>query len=118
VIPEPSVRTDSGQQTGTEHPADEAEPASSDGRRRSRWRPWVELLKRSFELELRCPRCDGSMKLKSFLTSEKSLLRLLSRLGQPAGVQGKAPARGPPYFASQVLRQRFAERVPQLDMLD
>jgi hypothetical protein len=49
--------------------------------------------------------------------SGKSLRRLLSRLGQPTDVPGKAPARGPPYFASQVLRQRFAERGPQLDML-
>ena len=58
------------------------------------------------------------MKLMSFLTGGRSLLRLLSRLGEPTDVQGKAPARGPPYFASQVLRQRFAAPGPQLDFLD
>ena len=58
------------------------------------------------------------MKLKSFLTSEKSLQRLLSRFGEPTVVQGKALARGPPYFTSQVLRQRFAEPAPQLDFLE
>ena len=58
------------------------------------------------------------MKLKSFLTAANSLQRLLSRVGEPTDAQGKAPARGPPYFASQVLRQRFAELGPQLDMLD
>ena len=58
------------------------------------------------------------MKLKSFLTGGKSLQSLLSRLGEPTDVQAKAPARGPPYFASQVLRRRFAEQTTQLDMLD
>jgi hypothetical protein len=58
------------------------------------------------------------MKLKSFVTSEKSLQRLLSRLGEPTDVQGKAPARGPPYFDSRVLRQRFGEHSTQLDLLD
>ena len=43
---------------------------------------------------------------------------MLSRLAEPTDVQGKAPARGPPYFASRVLRQRFGEHATQLDMLD
>ena len=37
-------------------------------KRRSGWRPWAELLKRSFDIDLRCSRCNGRMKLKSFLT--------------------------------------------------
>ncbi len=35
------------------------------------------LHSRSFDIDLRCPRCDGPMKLKSFLTSPKNLRRLL-----------------------------------------
>ncbi len=66
--------------------------------RRSGWRPWAELLKRSFDIDLRCHQCNGPMKLKSFLTSPKSLRRLLTRLGEPTDVRGKAPARAPPYF--------------------
>ena len=58
------------------------------------------------------------MKLKSFLTSENSLQRLLSRLREPHGLQGKAPAGGPPFFASRVLRRRFGEQTTQLHMLD
>jgi hypothetical protein len=42
----------------------------------------------------------------------------LTRLGEPTDVQGKAPAREPPYFASKVLRRRFGEHESQLDMLD
>ncbi len=56
------------------------------------------------------------MKLKSFLTSQASLRRLLSRLGEPTLMQGKAPARGPPYFASKMVRRRFAEQSSQLGM--
>jgi hypothetical protein len=60
------------------------------------------------------------MKLKSFLTSPKSLQRVLARLGEPTQVQGKAPARGPPYFASRVVRRQFGEsdESAQLEMLE
>ena len=57
------------------------------------------------------------MKLKSFVTNPKSLQRLLTELGEPTQVQGKTPARGPPYFASQVVRRHFGEPA-QLEMLD
>ena len=83
--------------------------------RRSGWRPWAELLKRSFDIDLRCSRCGGPMKLKSFLTSPKSLRRLLTRLGEPTEVQGKAPARAPPYFVSKVARRHLAQHSSQLD---
>ena len=57
------------------------------------------------------------MKLNSLLTSPKSLQRLLTLLGEPTEVPGRAPARGPPYFASQVVRRHFGESA-QLDMVD
>ncbi len=56
------------------------------------------------------------MKLKSFLTSPRSLRRLLTKLDVPAELQGKAPARAPPYFASKVVRRHFGEPDPQLAM--
>lgn len=113
VIPQPPTRTDAGHETDCEPVP---EPTASP--RRSRWRPWAELLKRSFDIDLFCPRCHKPMKLKSFVTSSGSLQRLLASLGEPTDVQGKVPARGPPYFASQVLRRRFDEHAPQLGMLD
>lgn len=115
VIPGPAAPTDLAQQADclAEH-----EPQPAVRPRRSRWRRWAELLKRSFDIDLLCPRCHNTMKLKSLLTSSGSLQRLLARLGEPTAVQGKAPARGPPYIASQVLRRRFAEQAPQFGMLD
>jgi hypothetical protein len=67
---------------------------NSNRPRRSGWRPWAELLKRSFDIQLRCAHCNATMTLKSFVSSRASLQRLLTRLGEPTEVQGKAPARG------------------------
>jgi hypothetical protein len=78
----------------------------------------IALIVAGFDIDLRCPRCHNTMKLKSLLSSGESLQRLLSRLGEPTDVQAKAPARGPPYFASRVLRHRFAQPTTQLDILD
>ena len=72
----------------------------------------------SFDIDLLCPRCHNAMKLKSSITSSRSLQPLLATLGEPTDVQGKAPARGPLYFASQVLRQRFDEHATRVGMLD
>ena len=113
VIPQPPARND------LNHDAErEPEPEPTASPRRSRWRPWVELLKPSFDIDLLCPRCHNAMKLKSFITSSRSLQPLLATLGEPTDVQGKAPARGPPYFESQVLRRRFNEPADQHGMLD
>ena len=85
-------------------------------RRRSGWRPWAELLKRTFDIDVRCHQCNGPMKLKSFLTSRASLHRLLTTLGEPTHVQGKAPSRGPPYFASTMVHRHLAQQSAQLGM--
>jgi hypothetical protein len=69
----------------------------------------MKLLKSSFDIDLRCHQCNGPMKLKSFLTSPKSLRRLLTRLGEPTDVMGKAPARGP-VLATWFIRRQAATR--------
>jgi hypothetical protein len=115
VIPPLPVAAAEAEAGGNVSPCSKHDSPSTD-ERRSGWRPWSELLKRSFAVDLRCPRCNAAMKLKSFLTSPRSLHRLLTRLGEPTEVQGKAPARGPPYFASQAVRRHFGEPSPQLAM--
>ena len=115
IPPLPAADSDGHSDGHSDEPLGDAKPTARPPRR-SGWRPWAELLKRSFDIDLRCSQCNGRMKLKSFLTSPKSLRRLLIRLDEPLEVQGKASARGPPYFASKVVRRRLAQQSSQLGM--
>ena len=54
------------------------------------YRPWAELLARTFAVDvLACPRCHGRM-----------------RMGEPTEVPRRSPGRGPPYWKSRVLRRQ------------
>ena len=80
-----------------------AEPRQSGG---SRYRPWADLLKRCFGLDvLECPSCKGRMKLLAMVTEPKSIRRMLRHLGEPTEPPVREPARGPPYWKSRVLRR-------------
>ena len=83
---------------------DEAEPPKRAG---SGYRPWAELLKRTFEVDvLECPKCKGRMKLLAMVTEPRSVARYLARIGELTDVPGRSPSRGPPYWKSTVLRQK------------
>jgi len=74
--------------------------------RRGAYRPWAELLKRTFGFDvLTCPRCSGRMKLLALVTEPTSVARYLRGIGEPSDVPKRTPARGPPYWASRVLRR-------------
>ena len=96
----------------------EAADGRASGARRSRYRPFAELLKRAFDLDVRCENCNARMHLKSLLMSGKSLERLLTALGEPTEVRGRAPPRGPPYFGSKVVRQKLFGLSPEPGLLD
>jgi hypothetical protein len=82
------------------------EGETSPPRTGSTYRPWAELLKRTFELDvLRCERCEGRMRLVALVLEDKSIARLLRTLGEPTSLPARAPARGPPYWQSRVLRR-------------
>jgi hypothetical protein len=75
----------------------------ADMPRRSPYRPWAELLRRTFGFDvLACPRCDGRMRLLAMVTDPKSVARYLRALGE---APTRTPARGPPYWQSRVLRR-------------
>jgi len=117
IPPPPAVAADANADADSAPCSKHASPATpAPDQRRSGWRPWSELLRRSFAVDLRCPRCGSTMKLKSFLTNGMSLHRLLTRLHEPTEVKPKAPARGPPYFASQAVRRHLGVPSPQLAM--
>jgi hypothetical protein len=78
----------------------------ADVPRRSPYRPWAELLRRTFGFDvLACPRCAGRMRLLAMVTEPKSVSRYLRALGEPNDAPTRTPARGPPYWQSRVLRR-------------
>jgi len=95
---------DSTEPSHTQEPGSGDPPASAGG---SRYRPWAELLKRAWEIDvLSCPRCQGRMKLVAMVTDPKSVARYLRSIGEPTHLPQRAPARGPPYWKSRVMRHR------------
>ena len=77
---------------------------------RSVYRPWAELLKRTFQIDVEiCPNCGGRLKLRALVIEAHNIERLLRHLGEPLEPPKRAPARDPPYFKTQVLRRKFGE---------
>jgi hypothetical protein len=76
-------------------------------KRAGTYRPWAELLKRTFDVDvLACPTCHGRMKLVAMVTDPKSVTRYLAGIGELAEVPGRSPSRGPPSWKSVVLRRK------------
>jgi hypothetical protein len=99
IVPRPAVAAE-----GT---AEAEEPAKRAG---ARYRPWAELLKRCFAIDvLACPRCGGRMRLVALVTEAASVRRFLRGLGESTDAPARAPARGPPYWRSRVLRRAPGE---------
>ena len=83
------------------------EPTHGDPKRRGTYRPWAELLMRTFAVDvLECPRCQGRMRLLAMITEPASIARYLAATGEATEVPRRSPGRGPPYWKSQVLRRR------------
>nr|WP_324293067.1 transposase [Sorangium sp. Soce836] len=93
-------------------PAKPQEPTRADEdaaskRKRGGYRPWAELLRRTFAIDvLECPTCKGRMKLVAMVTEPRNIARFLSALGEPTDVPARSPNRGPPYWKSTVLRRK------------
>jgi hypothetical protein len=97
--PPPKVETDATH-SHREHPPTH----------RCRYRPWAELLKRTFQIDVEiCPHCGGHLKLRALVIESHNIERLLRHLGESLEPPKRAPARDPPYFKTQVLRRKFAE---------
>ena len=73
---------------------------------------------RTFRLDLACKGCGKRMKLKAFVTSAKSLGRLCTRVGDPTSPPERAPARGPPYFATKIVRRALGEHTGQQELFE
>jgi len=80
------------------------QPTAKNG---SGYRPWAELLKRTFAIDVEtCPTCKGRMKLVSLIQERRSIARFLKRLGEATEPPERAPPREPPYWQSRELRRK------------
>jgi len=59
-------------------------------------RPWHELLKRIFDLDIICSRCGSKMHRISHIDDPETIERILGHLGLPTEPPRPAPARAPP----------------------
>jgi hypothetical protein len=79
---------------------------ASDAEARGRYRPWAELLARTFGVDvLACPKCQGRMKLIAMVKDPASIARYLAAVGEATEVPRRSENRGPPYWKSRVLRR-------------
>jgi len=60
---------------------------------RSRYRPWAELMKRAFEIDVLHCGCGGRLKLKALVVEVHNIERLLRHLGEPLQPPPRSPAR-------------------------
>jgi hypothetical protein len=112
VPPPPVAQAASGSAKQEQLPLLQASPPS--GRRllsyRSAYRPWAELLRRTFAIDVeQCPSCGGRMKLRALVTAPGSVERFLRHLGEPTEAPPLSAARDPPYFKSRAVRRKLSD---------
>ena len=92
---------------------DPAEPRAPLGGSRCGWRPWAELMRRVFAIDLdRCPLCGAPMKLRALVTEPANIRRYLRHLDEATALPPRSPARDPPYFRSEVVRRKLTQQLP------
>ena len=69
-----------------------------------RYRSWAELLNTLGIDALTCAKCQGRMKVLSLVRESDEVRRYLHAIGEPTEPPERAPARGPPFWASRALR--------------
>ena len=107
ILPEPPEREDDACPVRAASDADSREPSPRQG---CRYRPWAELLKRTFAVDvLCCPRCAGRLRFVALMTVPSEIARYLRALAEPTDAPARAAPRGPPYWASRALRRRAGD---------
>jgi len=86
--------------------AQDADESSKPKRAGCRYRSWAELLRTLGIDAFACPNCGGRMRILALVRDQDEVRRFLQALGEPSAPPKRAPARGPPYWASRALRIR------------
>ena len=81
---------------------DECKPKPSG----CRYRTWAELLGTLGIDGLACPKCAGRMRVLALVREAHDIKRTLQAMGEATVAPARAPARGPPFWASRALRIR------------
>jgi hypothetical protein len=99
-------------------PADDTKQSAKGGGKRSgcRYRSWAELLHTLGIDGLQCPKCNGPMRVLSLVRETGEVRRFLRAMGEPTEPPERAAARGPPYWASRVLRVRSGAQPAQASL--
>ena len=104
ILPEPPDNQDARADSVAETDAQEPRPP------RCHYRPWAELMMRTFAADvLCCARCSGRLRLVALMTEPKEIRRYLRGLAEPTEAPARSPARGPPFWASRALRRRAGD---------
>ena len=81
IVPKPAPSADDHAHAGA---PDSCSPPPSCEKTGSRYRPWAELLKRTFGIDVHsCPRCGGRMRLLALITEPMNVARFLRHIGEP-----------------------------------
>jgi hypothetical protein len=110
VVPPPpeTDETDAACEHG--HSLGEAEADPLPTTHRSRYRPWRELLRRTFQVDVEhCAKCGARLVLRALITAAQSVARFLRRIGEDPDPPPIAPARAPPFFRLPALRRAAGE---------
>ncbi len=71
-----------------------------------RYRSWAELLATLGIDALACPKCAGRMRVVRLVRDTHDIRKSLTAMGEATEPPSRAPARGPPFWASRALRVR------------
>jgi hypothetical protein len=78
---------------------------------RCRYRPFVQLLRSTFAIDLEtCAHCGGRMKIIALVRDPDSIARYLRYLGEPTEPPPRSPARAPPYWRAPPSRRRPSQQ--------
>ena len=76
-----------------ETPADATPPV----KRKSKYIPWNELLRRTFNVQLKCANCKGELRLSALIKTQATIKKILAAMGLPTlPPAAAASARAPP----------------------
>jgi hypothetical protein len=113
IVPPLPAATDGDEATPCHHGSDSDKPATH----RSGYRPWRELMLRTFKIDVeKCDQCGGRFQLRALVIAAASIERVLRRIHEPTEPPSLSPARDPPFFKSRVLRQRFGADAHSLSL--